>query len=105
MEMPRSGFGGAVTWTRSACSRSMTSFQLEASAKAPCTRTTVGRDPSCGFVLMASPPYLPDFIQSLPGGRGKSVSHNKERDYALMPPSFREARLSETELPGITDTG
>src|SRR5215210_2285381 len=54
IEMPRSGFGGAVTWTPSACSRSITSFQLEASAKAPCTRTTVGRDPSCGFVLIAS---------------------------------------------------
>src|SRR5829696_7798580 len=41
IEMPRSGFAGAVTCTPSACSRSTTSFQLEASAKAPCTRTTV----------------------------------------------------------------
>src|ERR671921_1915926 len=41
MEMPRSGFGGAVTCTPSACSRSITPFQPEASAKAPCTRTTV----------------------------------------------------------------
>src|SRR5919107_3963602 len=98
MEMPRSGFGGAVTCTPSACSRSITPFQPEASAKAPCTRTTVGRDLSCGFVLMASPPYLPDFIHSLLEGRGKSVSHSKERDYALMPPSFREARFPETDF-------
>src|SRR5918997_3137583 len=53
MEMPRSGLAGAVTCTPSACSRLITSFQLEPSAQAPCTRTTVGWDPSCGFVLMA----------------------------------------------------
>src|SRR4051812_19854107 len=42
MEIPRSGFAGAVACTPSACSRSITPFQLEASAKAPCTSTTVG---------------------------------------------------------------
>src|SRR5918994_1927677 len=41
MEMPRSGLAGAVTCTPSACSCSTTSFQPEASAKAPCTKTTV----------------------------------------------------------------
>ena len=45
---------GAVACNPSACSRSITSFQLEPSAQAPRTRTTVGRDPSCGLVLMAS---------------------------------------------------
>src|SRR3954452_13646706 len=54
MEIPRSGFAGAVTCTPSACSRSITLFQLDPSAKAPCTRTTVGRDPSCGYAFMAS---------------------------------------------------
>src|SRR5829696_949378 len=54
MEMPRSGFAGAVTCSPSACSRLITSFQLEPSAKAPCTRTTVGWDPSCGFSLTPS---------------------------------------------------
>src|SRR6185312_13253664 len=39
--MPRSGIAGAVTWIPAACRRSMTPFQLEASAKAPWTRTTV----------------------------------------------------------------
>src|SRR4029450_381271 len=39
--MPRSGFGGAVTWIPAAWRRSMTPFQLEASAKAPWTSTTV----------------------------------------------------------------
>src|SRR4051812_22040729 len=40
-EMPRRGFGGAVTWMPSAWRRSMTPFQLDESAKAPWTRTTV----------------------------------------------------------------
>jgi len=31
-------------------------FFGETSAKAPCTRTTVGRDSSCGFVFIALPP-------------------------------------------------
>ena len=39
--MPRRGFGGAVTWIPAAWRSSMTPFQLEASAKAPWTRTTV----------------------------------------------------------------
>src|ERR671921_2057217 len=56
--MPRSGFAGAVTCTPCACSRLITSFQLEPSAKAPCTRTTEGWDPFCGFSLM-----LPSFPQ------------------------------------------
>src|ERR687893_2482254 len=52
--MPRSGFAGAVTCTPCVCSRSITSFQLEPSAQAPCTRTTVGWDPSCWFSLTPS---------------------------------------------------
>jgi hypothetical protein len=40
--MPRSGFAGAITATPAGSSRSITPFQLEASAKAPWTRTTVG---------------------------------------------------------------
>src|SRR5215216_6221518 len=54
MGMPRSGLAGALTCTPSACSRSITSFQLEPSEKAPCTRTTVGWVPSCGFSLTPS---------------------------------------------------
>src|SRR4051794_3651261 len=41
MAIPRSGFAGAVTRTPAASRRSTTPFQLEASAKAPWTRTTV----------------------------------------------------------------
>src|SRR3954452_8205480 len=41
--IPRSGFAGAVTGTPLACSRSITPFQLDASANAPWTSTTVGR--------------------------------------------------------------
>jgi hypothetical protein len=39
--MPRSGFGIAVTGIPFSCSRSITPFQLELSAKAPWTSTTV----------------------------------------------------------------
>src|SRR5215207_2844466 len=39
--MPRNGFPGAVTWMPAACTRSITALQLEASANAPWTRTTV----------------------------------------------------------------
>ena len=39
--MPRSGFAGAMTLTPFACSRSITPFQLDASANAPWTSTTV----------------------------------------------------------------
>src|SRR4051795_8959852 len=40
--MPRSGLGGATTVQPFRWRRSTTPFQLEASAKAPCTRTIVG---------------------------------------------------------------
>src|SRR5579859_126258 len=40
--MPRSGLAGATTVNPSSCSRSITPVQLEASAKPPWTRTTVG---------------------------------------------------------------
>src|SRR5262245_15437824 len=42
--MPRSGLTAAVTETPLARRRSMTPFQLELSAKAPCTSTTVSGD-------------------------------------------------------------
>ena len=40
-EMPRSGLAAATTATPRARRRSITPFQLELSAKAPCTSTTV----------------------------------------------------------------
>src|SRR5215216_4894490 len=55
--MPRSGLGGQVTATPAACSRSITPFQPEASAKAPCTSATV-RGPrlsSCVVSIMVFP--------------------------------------------------
>src|SRR5262245_53660236 len=42
--MPRSGLTAAITVTPLARRRSMTPFQLELSAKAPCTSTTVSGD-------------------------------------------------------------
>src|SRR5262249_2527625 len=50
ISIPRSGFAGAVTSTPFSWSRSITPFQLDASAKAPCTSTTVG----CFDSVMAS---------------------------------------------------
>src|SRR5215203_3148376 len=80
MEMPRSGFAGAVTCTPSACSRSITPFQLEASAKAPCTRTTVSRDPSCGFVLIV---LLPRVSLSRPSCSGASLPRERPEQAGL----------------------
>ena len=39
--MPRSGFGAALTSSPRVCRRSTTPLQLEESANAPCTSTTV----------------------------------------------------------------
>src|SRR5215211_5840867 len=52
--MPRNGFAGAATWMRAVCRRSITPFQLEASANAPWTRTTV-RGPLDGCSDMRAP--------------------------------------------------
>src|SRR6187200_352425 len=57
--MPRSGFGGATTCTPSFCRRSTTPFQLDASAKAPCTSTTV-RESLLEFASAIRAPYLVD---------------------------------------------
>ena len=42
LEMPRNGFAGTVTGTPFARSRVATGLQLDPSANAPCTSTTVG---------------------------------------------------------------
>jgi hypothetical protein len=39
-------------------------LRLAQAAKAPCTKTTVGRDPSCGFVLIVFPPSVSLFRSS-----------------------------------------
>ena len=51
-ETLRIGFAAAITVYPWSCRRMLTSSQLADSANAPCTRTTVGRDPFCGFSLM-----------------------------------------------------
>lgn len=45
MATERSGSAGAITWYPSPRSRSITPFQLDASAKAPCSSTIVGFGP------------------------------------------------------------
>src|SRR6187551_3022736 len=52
--IPRSGFAGAVTGTPLACNRVITPFQLDASANAPCTSTTVGFVADTGLGLLSS---------------------------------------------------
>ena len=51
--MPRSGFAGATTAMPSAMRRSTTPFQPEASAKAPCTSTTVTESELVSGVMRA----------------------------------------------------
>src|SRR5690349_22727876 len=51
MEMPRRGFGTVVTGVPAACRPATTAFHDELSAKAPCTRTTVG---PVGATMLAS---------------------------------------------------
>jgi hypothetical protein len=55
LEIPRSGFAGAVTFTPFACSRSITLFQLGPSANAPCTGTTVGEPLGCAVSDVRAP--------------------------------------------------
>src|SRR6187455_1235748 len=59
IERPRSGLGGAVFAIPAAFSSSSTPVQHEASAKAPCTRTTVkGAPPATGVASVMFVPSL-----------------------------------------------
>src|SRR4051812_48036046 len=73
--MPRSGLAGAMTAIPCACSSSITPLQLEPSANAPWTRTTVRgaaavgvasvtNEPSC--VLAADDPVAPATFRERP---------------------------------------
>src|SRR6266851_7510282 len=53
--MPRSGLAAATTGTPLACSRSMTAAQLELSAKAPCTSTTVNGEVGVAWDMVVPP--------------------------------------------------
>src|SRR5436190_19270576 len=95
--MPRSGFGGAVTCTPAACRRSTTPFQLEASAKAPWTRTTV-RGASCVVASgMRAPPLLGVDLDDGVGKSFRGFLRKVVPDAALDCP----VRIGAGELPGI----
>src|SRR4051812_45160547 len=53
--MPRSGLAAAITGTPLACRRSMTPAQLELSAKAPCTSTTVSAEAVVSWDMVGPP--------------------------------------------------
>src|SRR6478736_5628580 len=53
--MPRSGLAAAITGTPAAWSRSMTPAQLELSAKAPCTSTTVSGEAVVSWDMVLPP--------------------------------------------------
>ena len=55
MRTPRSGFATAITGNPSSSSSPTTPAQLEDSANAPCTSTTVGRFGEGFVMLMAAP--------------------------------------------------
>src|SRR5262249_7784104 len=86
--MPRSGLAAATTGTLFACSRSMTLAQLELSAKAPCTNTTVGAD-----VLVVSDMVMAPLSMSSEGEHEHLDARLEELD--LEPPVADRRRLAD----------
>src|ERR1700754_1285188 len=92
--MPRSGFGGAATSIPAACRRSTTPFQLEASAKAPCTRTTVSGLVSVAVSDMRAPSLVGVDVDDGLGERFRSFLRKVVSDAALD----RPVRIGAGEL-------
>src|SRR5205823_1616701 len=86
--MPRSGLAAVTTLTRFACSRSMTPAQLELSAKAPCTSTTVSGD-----VLVVSDTVMAPLSMSSEGEHESLDARVEELD--LEPPVRDRRRLAD----------
>src|SRR5215213_10099760 len=95
--MPRSGFGGAVTWIPAAWRRWMTPFQLEASAKAPWTSTTVSGAWSVVAGGMTAPLLGGGDLEDRVGERFGGFLGKVVADAALDGP----VRIGASELPGI----
>src|SRR4249920_2909972 len=86
--MPRSGLAAATTGTPFACSRSITPAQLELSAKAPCTSTTVSGD-----VLVVSDMVMAPLSVSSEGEHERLDARVEELD--LEPPVPDRRRLAD----------
>src|SRR6266511_3593027 len=97
MGMPRSGLAGAVTWIPAAWSCSMTPFQLEASAKAPWTSTTVSGAGSVVAGGMTAPWLVGVDLDDSVGERFWGFLGKVVPDAALDGP----VRIGSRELPGI----
>src|SRR6266498_186028 len=95
--MPRSGLAGAVTWIPAACRRSMTPFQLEASAKAPWTRTTVSGASSVVACGIRAPSLGGVDLDDRVGERFWGFLRKVVPDAALDGP----VRIRRGEFPGI----
>src|SRR5262245_34862910 len=123
--MPRSGFGGAVTVTPLARSWGITPLQLEPSANAPCTRTTVAASEEEVPSVIAAPfrsrlggtsPQRPERRphllgeqrRLLPGGEVPALGHVVEMDQvvrigALRPASRCLVQLVREHADGVRD--
>src|ERR1700750_2915698 len=82
MEMPRSGLAAATTGTPAACSRSMTPAQLELSANAPCTSTTVNEEGDVVSDMVMAPCSR---ISSSPSSPGSDIAPGGHPGPALVP--------------------
>src|SRR3954453_14033599 len=95
--MPRKGFGAALTWTPAACRRSTTPSQLEESAKAPCTRTTVSGAAPVAVSDMRAPSSVGVDVDDRPGKRLRSFLGQVVSDATLD----RPVRVLAGEFAGV----
>ena len=96
--IPRRGFAGAVTFTPFASSSSTTPFQLDASAKAPWTRTTVGVSSDMRA------PLVPAEEEPRRGGSHRVLSPATAPPYDPSQQSYHGAPMTTAQVPGLTRT-
>src|SRR5829696_6001661 len=96
MEIPRSGLAGAVTCTPAACSRSTAPFQLEASAKAPCTSTTVN---GAAVVGVASVMIDSSWVVTTDGPTSEAAPCTSSRDTTRPVAAMATAALALASSP------
>src|SRR6476620_8813962 len=96
--MPRSGLAGAVTLTPRRFRRSITPLQLDPSANAPCTSTTVGVS-----VWLSSDMSDPSRFES--PQRAERVSHLAAEQLWLFPGGEMAAPVELVEVDEVVRVG
>src|SRR3954447_11153935 len=96
--MPRSGLDIAVTGTPADCRPATTAFQDELSAKAPCTRATVGR---VGATMLASD--MRDLLKEPPCSDADEASDVRATVAPVDPPG--QTRISPSSDQSSCGTG